>query len=150
MPGPPAKRNAERRRRNKESQNEVVKTTGRVPVPVLPKTAHAIARRWYLSLKTSAQSQFFEPSDWSAALIVVEQITRLMADSNLSLLAKDYGNIGIRAGQFASLWAAMNDLLSTEGSRRRVRLEIERGSPEPEVVPPGVSDLMAFRKANQA
>ena len=61
MPGPPAKRNAERRRRNKESQNEVVKTTGRVPVPVLPKTAHAIARRWYLSLKTSAQSQFFEP-----------------------------------------------------------------------------------------
>jgi len=139
MPGPPAKRNAERRRRNKESQNEVVKTTGRVPVPVLPKTAHAIARRWYLSLKTSAQSQFFEPSDWAAALIVVEQITRLMA-----------GDIGIRAGQFASLWAAMNDLLSTEGSRRRVRLEIERGSPEPEVVPPGVSDLMAFRKANQA
>jgi len=116
--GPVPKRTAERRRRNAVPGETTVHMPGRVRVPSLPATAHPIARRWYLSLKQSGQSQFFEPSDWAAALLVAETMTKLLTARRFS------------AQLFSGVWAAMEDLMTTEQARRRARLEVERGVPE--------------------
>jgi hypothetical protein len=114
MPGPMPKRSTERRRRNKVPGETTVTKAGRVVVPVCPREAHPVARRWYRSLKTSGQSEFFEPSDWAAALYVVEVMSKNLQASRFS------------AQLFAGVWAAMTDLMTTESARRRARVEVER------------------------
>lgn len=135
MPGPIAKRSTERRRRNIVPGETVIRKTARVVVPGLPKKGsdedvHPIARRWYNSLKASGQSEYFEPSDWAAALYVCEAMTK-----NLS------GRFS--AQLFAVVWAAMEDLLTTEQARRKARIEVERGLGEEKE---GPTPLDVYRK----
>jgi hypothetical protein len=143
--GPVPKRSTERRRRNKDSEVEVVKIeapaageasdAGEAHVVAPPADAglHPIAHDWYESLKTSGQAKFFEPSDWQYARYIANVMSR-----NLKQRAK------FSAVLFASVTSAMNDLLTTEASRRRVRLEIERaGGPEQ---PAGVTAIADYRK----
>lgn len=114
--GPVPKRSSERRRQNKESKVETVRPPAtRVDQPAAEERWHPIARDWYESLAESGQAQFFEPSDWHYARYVADVLSR-----NLKQRAK------FSAVLFASVTSAMNDLLTTEASRRRVRLEIER------------------------
>jgi hypothetical protein len=134
--GPVPKRSTERRRRNAASQVEVVKLEGlgKVPVPDADLTWHPIALDWYRSLAESGQSQFYEPSDWQAARYVAQV---------MSLNLKQRGKIS--SVLFASVWAAMGDLLTTEADRRRVRMEIERGDTEGEQTPAGVTAIADYR-----
>ena len=113
------KRSAERRRRNKVPGTEKVQVTGVVKPPATPRGLHPVARRWFASLKESGQSQFYEPSDWAAALYVAEAMTKSLTASSFS------------AASFGAVWSAMSELLTTEGARRRVRLELERQPVEP-------------------
>ena len=112
--GPAPKRSSERRRRNKDSKPEKVTAQGPVVMPTASEDWHPIAQRWYQALSESGQSQFYEPSDWEAAYYVAEVLSRHLNQDRLS------------AELFKSLWAAMTDLLTTESSRRRVRMEVER------------------------
>ena len=125
------KRSEERRRRNKVVTD---KTTPAAPAPVEVPPAdpswHPMAVGWYESLKISGQSQFFEPSDWAAAQVAAWYITELVRKPS--------------SAAFTAAWDAMGALLTTEGERRRVRLEIERQKPV-ETVPEGVSDIAAWR-----
>ena len=150
--GPVPKRSQERRRRNAESQSEKLKVHGLVSVPTLPKTAHPIARRWYRSLAQSAQCQYFEPSDWAAALMVVEQMTRLLDPQAVVTKEGDVvmvqGPLGGPA--FASLWSAMADLFTTESARRRAHIEVERLAEQESAAPEGVSAIADFRKRMEA
>jgi len=132
--GPVPKRSSERRRRNKDSQVESVKPLReRVDQPPAEDRWHPIARDWYESLAESGQAQFFEPSDWQYARVVADALSR-----NLKQRAK------FSAVLFASVTSAMNDLLTTEGARRRVRLEIERaGIGE---TPASVTAIADYRK----
>lgn len=131
---PLPKRNAERRRRNAESKNDQARRRGRVPVPAAPKHLHEVARRWYLSLRHSGQSDFFEPSDWAAALYVAEAMTRNLEASRFS------------AQMFGAVWAAMEAMLTTEAARRRARVEVERDLAESAAPPPpGVSAIEEYR-----
>lgn len=131
---PPApKRSAERRRRNKESQPDTVTAAGKVKVPASARHWHPIARRWYLSLKSSGQSEFYEPSDWAAAYYVAEMMTKQLEASKTS------------AQLFMGVWGAMGDLLSTEAQRRRMRLEIERET-GPKPVSAGVTAIADYRR----
>jgi hypothetical protein len=115
--GPVPKRSSERRRRNKDSQVETAKPmSDRVEQPLVDDRWHPIARDWYESLAESGQAQFFEPSDWQYARVVADILSRLL---------KQRGRVS--AQLFAAVTSSMNDLLTTEASRRRVRLEIERG-----------------------
>jgi len=114
--GPVPKRSSERRRRNKDDVTPLAVSGKPTRPPPLPAGCHSIARRWYRSLGSSGQSQFFEPSDWAAALLLVEAISRVLSMERFS------------AEAFKAVWSAMGDLLTTEAARRRVRLEIERGS----------------------
>lgn len=129
--GPVPKRSSERRRRNKESEPEVVTLDAQpVVVPPADESWHPIAHDWYTSLAESGQAQFFEPSDWQAARYVAHSMS-------LNLQAGRFS-----AQLFSFVWSAMSDLLTTEASRRRVRLEIEREGVQK---PAEVTSIAAFR-----
>jgi hypothetical protein len=129
--GPIPKRSAERRRRNKVVTDTPAPAVGlTVEVPPTDLSWHPLAVGWYESLKISGQSQFYEPSDWAAAQVAAWYITELVRKPS--------------SVAFSAAWSAMGALLTTEGERRRVRLEIERQKPV-EAVPEGVSDIAAWR-----
>jgi hypothetical protein len=120
--GPVPKRSQERMgHRSKAEKGLVDKVTvgGRkVKIPPANPKWHAVAKGWYESLPESGQSIFFEPSDWASAYFVAEIITDVL----------DTGGAHVPSGLFSAAWTAMNDLLSSEGARRRLRLELERES----------------------
>lgn len=115
--GPVPKRSDQRRRRNKPDV-EVVKAPGAaaVRVPHPDPEWHPIARDWFASLAESGQAAFYEPSDWQTARYVAEAMSRNLAGEKFSAVL------------FASVMSAMSNLLTTEGDRRRLRLELERAA----------------------
>lgn len=131
--GPVPKRSSERRRRNKESKPDRVKAPGRVRRPRVLPHWHPIAKSWFTSLEDSGQAQFYEPSDWQAARYVAEVMSRHLKADKPS------------AQSFIGIWAAMTDLLTTEASRRRVRMEVERELPGEQPTPAGVTALAEYR-----
>lgn len=123
MPGTPGKggrmpkRSSQRtghRTKAEKAATEAVPVAGEVQVPPESDEWHPLARDWYVSLTKSGQARFFEPSDWAAARYVAEVMTKNLTAETFS------------AALFSAVWSAMDSLLTTEGSRRRVRLEIER------------------------
>lgn len=121
--GPIPKRTEARLGHQSKSQKDAtdkVKAPSIVEQPPADPDWHSIARDWYKSLAESGQARFFEPSDWSAARYVAAVMTR-------NLVATKFN------GQlFSGVWSAMNDLMTTEGARRRLKLEIERPTPDTE------------------
>lgn len=150
--GPPPKRSSERRRRNKESKPEKVAAGAAVEVPEPDGDWHEIAKRWFQSLGRSGQSQFYEPSDWAMAYLIAESISRDLKPQAIGIVED-----GPKAGEVvravipmkgASLSAylkAMTALMVSEGDRRRMRMEIERGEGE-EAEPAGVTALNEYRR----
>lgn len=127
--GPVPKRNAERRRRNLDVRADSASWAGGpVEIPEPDPAWHSIATQWYTSLAESGQSQFYEPSDWALAFLVAEVMTRNLGDAKFN------------AQLFSSIMSAMTELLTSEGARRRARIEIERTA---ELAP--VDDLAAYR-----
>lgn len=118
--GPIPKRSEERRRRNKDDGPDLVQAPSGPPaeVPDLPEPDerwHPIARDWYLSLRESGQAQFYEPSDWAVARYAAELMSRGLSSDRPP------------NGQYVSaLDSVMARLLTTEGDRRRARIELER------------------------
>ena len=136
MPGPPPKCDSQRRRRNKPTvQTQKAEIQGRVAVPRASKDWHPIAKAWFKSLAESGQAQFFEPSDWQSARFVAEAMTKNLKGGKFSAML------------FTAVWSAMGELLSTEGARRRIRLEIERevGDPDEEAADAVVDELQQRR-----
>ncbi|MFD7861859.1 hypothetical protein [Streptomyces sp. NPDC059783] len=122
--GPIPKRSAERRRRNKDDGVDLVQAPSGAPpdLPDLPEPDghwHSIATEWYLSLRESGQAAFYQPSDWAMARYAAELMSRgLAADRPPN-------------GQYvAALNSVMASLLTTEGDRRRARIELERKTPD--------------------
>ncbi|WP_256986707.1 hypothetical protein [Streptomyces sp. SS07] len=121
--GPIPKRSEERRRRNKDDGPELIQAPSGQPegLPDLPdpnELWHPIATDWYLSLRESGQAAFYEPSDWAVARYVAELMSRGLSEDRPP------------NGQYvAALNSAMSSLLTTEGDRRRARLELERKKP---------------------
>jgi hypothetical protein len=105
------KHSSERRRRNETDVATIHAGSAAKAFP-LRKGLHPLASRWYASLSASAQSQFYEPSDWAAALIVAEAIDLYARKPSAALLS--------------SIMSGWSVLLATEGDRRRLRLELVR------------------------
>lgn len=127
--GPVPKRSSERIRRNKDDVPiDTVEAIGAVDIPGLGlDDPHPMIQDLYESLQDSAQSKFYEPSDWQYARFALH-----------------FANQLVRSGRpSAQLLTAVNqmltDLLVSEGSRRRVRLEVERAQSEGAVL--DVADL---------
>ncbi|MDG3012469.1 hypothetical protein G4X40_20220 [Rhodococcus sp. D2-41] len=106
---------------------------GAVKAPAEDRGWHPIAKGWYRSLKQSGQAQFFEASDWQAARLCAHVMTEHLNASSL------------RAGMVQQIWAMMGDLLTTEASRRRVRVELARTTSGDPDVDATVTMMQAYR-----
>lgn len=131
--GPVPKRSDQRVRRNKaETPIDKVESIGVVAVPELGFVdPHFLTVDLYRSLSESAQSRFYEPSDYQIARSVLHFLDQQFKTSRPS-------------GQMVqSLFSQLTDLLLTEGARRRVRLEVERAQAGGDVLE--VADLFRRR-----
>jgi hypothetical protein len=130
--GPVPKRSDQRIRRNKpDVAIDKVEAIGVVRAPQLGFVdPHPLTEDLFRSLAESAQSRYYEPSDYE------------MARSVLFFLDQQFKSSRPSAQMVAALFGQLTDLLITEGARRRVRLEVERQQSGGEVL--DVADM--FRK----
>jgi hypothetical protein len=82
--------------------------------PDAPDRLHPTALQWYDSLKDSSQSVLYQPPDWQHA--------RVMAFGLSSYLTADRPS----AALFKVWLSGSAQLLTTEGARRRARVDIDR------------------------
>lgn len=122
--GPIGKRSEERMgHRSKEEKGSVTKAPSGAPddLPDLPDPDplwHPIASDWYLSLRESGQAAFYQPSDWAVARYAADLMSRVLLSER-----------GPNGQLVAALNSVMASLLTTEGDRRRARMELERRKP---------------------
>ena len=117
--GPVPKRDAERRRRNKPTTPTKTAPAGaKYSQPRALAGWHPSMTRWYKSLAESGQAQFFEASDWEYARFVASSASTMMNQGTMT------------APAFTALLSAMNDLLTTEGARRRASVELTKAKPD--------------------
>lgn len=153
MSGPVPKRSKERRRRNKDGVEvlevdlgDALAETIEVPAPPLKTTDEdgdelaepeyewePIAVAWYLSLTRSGQAIFYEPSDWQTAYMLAEQIHRHLTPKPVQTGADEEGNptfswipVPMPGAALNALLKGMSSLMTTEGERRRLRIELDR------------------------
>ena len=126
--GPIPKRSDQRRRVNKVEGLQSSPGAARVRVPAASRDWHPIARDWYRSLRASGQSRYYEPSDWQTARMLADQMSRMLLADELN------------ASLLNAIVQASRDLMTTEGQRRRMRLELTRDEPE-SAMDPAVADV---------
>ena len=114
-----------------------IQASGEVPVPeLLVEDPHPVVVEFWKSLKNSAQSQYYEESDWAYALWILH-----FADKQLKS--------GRPSSQMvAAVNSAFTDLLVSEGARRRVQMEIERSEAKASVV--DLAELFKQRMQNSS
>lgn len=141
MPGPIPKRSSERRRENKPD----------VPIVDAPKTPVAdlvwpepdadwgpTITRWYLSLRESPMARFYVATDVAQAVVLAEVGNRMLNGAGSKYVGKGM------SGQLFAAWVdSTADLGTTEGARRRLRIELER--PDDSEVPHSVIQLNTYR-----
>ncbi|WP_458574190.1 phage terminase small subunit [Mycobacteroides abscessus] len=127
--GPIPKREDQRVRRNAtEIPTDKVKALGKVPVPDLGiENPHPFVVEFYESIRQSAQSNYYEPSDWQFA-----RLTMYALNEELNAVYQSGDNKGkkkpLGVMKLQVINQMMSTLLLTEGDRRRVRMEIERNA----------------------
>jgi TPR repeat protein len=99
---------------------------------------HPLARDWYRSLASSAQCQFYEASDWATAKILAELLSKALASGKVTAALIERWQVGA------------TELLTTEGARRRARVELERAAEDGEEAGADVSELEQYRRRAQA
>lgn len=130
--GPIGKRAAERlghRAKGDKPQTAPAGGPTVVPQPAANPNWHPIALSWYKSLAHSGQSVFYEPSDWSTAIMIAEQMSRELEEKPIGLNKWGdvvYAKAPITGQSLAGILKGMTALLATEGDRRRAQLELSR------------------------
>lgn len=146
-PGPAPKRSTQRRRRNKTTTTTAAagppstKTEsapeGELYGKPLTGTHSAAAKRFWDALRRSGQAQFYEPSDWAVAELVVISIDTFARKPSAMMLA--------------AINSMLSGLLVTEADRRRIGLELEKPAPVTDGEgDPKVTALDAYRDRAQA
>jgi hypothetical protein len=132
--GPVPKRSELRQRRNKdEVETKSAPATPVIESPPADPEWHSIAVEWFESLGKSGQAFFYEESDWATARYIAEAMSRNLKQGRFS------------AQLFAAVMSGMTELLTTEGARRRARVELQKGDEAPDLTL--VADLDEFRKS---
>lgn len=125
------KRSTQRRRRNKVDITHAP-SDFEWEIPEPDEDWHPVATQWYLALQKSGQRIFFENSDWAQAFYIAEAMSRNLCNSRMS-------------GQlFSAIISAAGELLTTEGARRRLRVELERVHDEGDTT--AADAMAAYRK----
>lgn len=115
--GPVPKRSDQRRRANKPEVPIIAAPSGAmaaVEPPPAGEDWHSLAREWFDSLAKSGQAQFFEASDWAQARVWGH------------LLSIELNKDKPSAMMIAAWSSGAAELLTTEGARRRMRIELAR------------------------
>lgn len=145
LTGPPAKRTAERRRRNKTTESgasnavetvvvshEMLEDPYLIDAPAPNPDWHPLAMQAYWAARTSAVREYMEPTDWSALFITLEQLSRwLQPQATIIQAGPNAGDVvhevlPMPGGVLTAIMKSLGDLLFTEGARRKVRMEVER------------------------
>ena len=150
--GPVPKRSSQRRRRNKSEPVDEAAGADQVEQPPAGDDWHPVAVQWYDALARSGQSAFYEPSDWATAYMVAESMSRELRPRPVA--TKDgeavMATLPISGSSMAALLKAMGSLLTTEGDRRRARLELQRRqTASDDDGPADVSELAEYRRRAQ-
>ena len=132
--GPAPKRSAQRRRRNKSDVETVTAPGGEVAqVPEPDPAWHHAAARWYESLARSGQSVWYQDSDWSQAWALAEVLSRALSQERMN-------------SQLITAWlSGATELLTTEGARRRMRIELAKAGQGDDDAESAVAALNDFR-----
>lgn len=151
--GPVPKRSDQRRRTNAPDQpiaTAPASPARRARPPAASKDWHPAALRWYRSLAKSGQAVFYEASDWAAAWLVAEAISRELKPQFVGVSLETgqpiFSERPVKGASLAAWLQAMTGLLVTEGDRRRARVELMRAVPEPAGSETAVSRLDAYRR----
>jgi hypothetical protein len=101
-------------RRNIREPIDKIQAIGVVPIPDLGiPNAHPLAVDLYEAMRESAQSKYYEPTDWQMARLTMHVLSDMLHSKPSAMM-------------LASVNTMLTALLLTEGDRRRVRLEVER------------------------
>lgn len=113
--GPVPERSDRRRRANKpEIDIDTAPGASKVRPPEPDAAWHPIALAWYQSLAASGQSFWYQPSDWAEAVFLAE----VMSEALL--------NGPINGPKLSAILSGSSRLMTTEGDRRRMRIELAR------------------------
>ena len=105
-----------------------------VPVPAADESWHPLAHEWYASLAASGQACYYEPSDWAVARVWAEVLSRQLATDRISAV-------------MVQAWAgSASELLTTEGARRRARVELGRRTIVDQDVEASVTAMARYRE----
>lgn len=167
--GPLPKRSEERVRRNKAGADGITRGVARdVKVPNAGRGWHTIAKNLYLSLKDSGQTDFYQNSDWALAFSLCDDLSRYKheedarvraqkaADKWWSLTREQREEKGLpstpphipkggSAMKLVAIYGALDNLMVSEGSRRRLRVELE--APSEDVEAPEVVVMDEYKRA---
>jgi len=143
--GPIPKRSEERRRENKPSTPlDKVDAVGPVAIPKANPKWHPVAKRIYGSLRSSGQSKFYEASDWAAAYLLAESLSRDLKPQVVGedvLTGKAFrADKPLKGASLAAYLKGFAALGVTEGDRRRMGIEIDRKPKKPELASVAVMD----------
>jgi hypothetical protein len=130
--GPVPKRSEQRRRRNKVEIDSAPNSTGTKLGPPCPRWLTGLGGKWYQSLRTSGQAVYYTDSDWTAALVVARGIQAFEDKPSAVMLA--------------AILSGFGSLAATEGERRRLRIELERGGQADPDAEAGVAQMDAWRE----
>lgn len=150
--GPPPKRDSQRRRANTPAKGPATKGRAAVAKRQPPDPSwHPAMTLWYDSLADSGQSEFYSSSDWATAWVSAEAMSRELQPQPMSVGKGDEAHIEMvllppKAATLAAWLKACTALMATEGDRRRLRLELDRPTPEKPKEAPGVAELDAYRR----
>jgi hypothetical protein len=110
----PERRAGHRSRDEKQAHENVAPKVALVRIPAASRTWSASAKRWYQSLRDSAISERYEPSDWA------------LAHRTADLMTKSDKSDEVNASVERVIQQNMSLLLTSIGDRRRQQLEVRR------------------------
>lgn len=135
--GPVPKRSDERVRRNLADPITKIGSASESVQPALGISfPHRLVGDLWESMRTSAQSKFYEDSDWATAKVMLFFLNDLLHAEKKSPM------------MLTAINQMMTTLLLTEGDRRRVRIEVERN--EADVVSIDVARMFKERAQKKA
>jgi hypothetical protein len=167
MTGPVPKRQAERRRRNTTTESgasnavetvvvshEMLEDPYLVSAPAPNPEWHPLAMQAYWAARTSAIREWMEPSDWSALFVTLEQLSRWLNPQEVMIQqGPEAGTIvemtvPMPGGVLTAIMKSLSELMFTEGSRRKLRIEVERqkGAIQQQVAAPTGDNVIEIRR----
>lgn len=158
--GPIPKREAERRRKNKTTEAGISMIVEHVPVvaqdmeirpvemPAAGEKWHPVATEMYESFGHSGMRIFYEPSDWARLFMLCDQLSQNIkpqfcgvneVTGEVLMIAKP-----IPGATLTALLRGFASAGASEGDRRQMRVELERGATMPDA-DASDADVLAFR-----